>query len=100
MCLFGMVAAECCILDPVSRAELCESFYDFQIWLTRVLAKARKEGELSFAGKPRDEARFMISSPNGAILIARTYPDSERFETAVEAVALEACAAGTLPVAK
>ena len=55
MCLCGMLAAECSTLDPGSRADPCESFNDNEIRLTRVLTSAREEGELSFAGKPRDQ---------------------------------------------
>ena len=55
MCLCGMLAAECSTLDPGSRADPCESFNDDEIRLTRVLTSAREEGELSFAGKPRDQ---------------------------------------------
>jgi TetR/AcrR family transcriptional repressor of nem operon len=82
MCLCGMLAAECSTLDPESRAELREAFDYYETWLTRVLKEARKKGELSFEGKPRETARFIISSLEGAILIARTYEDSDRFKTA------------------
>jgi hypothetical protein len=46
------------------------------------IKEARKKGELSFEGKPRDTTRFIISILEGAILIARTYEDSDRFKTA------------------
>jgi hypothetical protein len=51
-------------------------------WLTRVLTNARKKGELSFEGKLRDEARLVLSSLEGAILIAKTCEDSDRLKTA------------------
>ena len=84
MCLCGMLAAECSTLDPGSRAELCGSLNDDEIWPARVLTRARKEGELIFTDKPRDETRFLLSSHEGVILIARAYEDSEHFETAVQ----------------
>jgi TetR/AcrR family transcriptional regulator, transcriptional repressor for nem operon len=82
MCPFGMLAAECATLDPESQAELRASFDDLETWLTRVLTQARKKGELSFAGKPRNEALFIVSSLEGAILVARTHEDPQRFEAA------------------
>jgi len=58
MCLCGMLAAECSTLDPGSRPDPCESFNDYEIRLTRVLTRAKEEGELSFADKPRDVPDF------------------------------------------
>jgi hypothetical protein len=68
-----MLAAEYSTLDPESRVEHGDVFSDYEIWLTRVLAKPRTKGDLSFAGKTWDEARFAISSLERPILIARIH---------------------------
>jgi TetR/AcrR family transcriptional repressor of nem operon len=40
------------------------------------------DGTLSFAGSPLDEARSIVGSLEGAMLIARSFGDIKRFESA------------------
>jgi len=80
MCPFGMLAAEWETLEPQSCEELRASFDDLEIWLKRVLLEGRKEGGIAFSGSAQQEARFILSTLEGAMLVARTYEDPGRFE--------------------
>jgi len=56
-------------------------FFDqSESWLTRVLEQGRAEGTLSFDGSAASAAQAIVSGLEGALLVARPYPDVERFE--------------------
>jgi TetR/AcrR family transcriptional regulator, transcriptional repressor for nem operon len=80
MCPFGMLAADSETLEPQSCEELRESFDDLENWLRRVLLEGRKAGVMAFAGSAQHEARLILSTLEGAMLVARTYEDPARFE--------------------
>jgi len=80
MCPFGMLAADSDTLEPESCEELRASFDDLENWLKRVLLEGRKAGVIAFAGSAQHEARFILSTLEGAMLVARTYKDPGRFE--------------------
>ena len=81
MCLCGMLAADFTTLEPAIVEDLRRSFEDHESWLKGVLAEGKKSGVLHFSGSPKDEARLLLSSLEGAMLIARTFEDLGRFET-------------------
>ncbi|MFO0906888.1 MAG: TetR/AcrR family transcriptional regulator [Isosphaeraceae bacterium] len=83
MCLCGMLAAEVNTLDPSLLADLRASFEDHESWLKQTLLRGRKAGELQFSGSPADEARLLLSSLEGAMLVARTFDDLRRFDATV-----------------
>jgi TetR/AcrR family transcriptional repressor of nem operon len=80
MCLCGMLAADFATLDPPIVEDLRRSFEDHEAWLTQVLEAGMRSGALKFSGNPRDEARLLVSSLEGAMLIARAFEDATRFE--------------------
>jgi TetR/AcrR family transcriptional repressor of nem operon len=80
MCPFGMLAADSETLESGSCEELRESFNDLESWLRRVLLDGRKTGVLAYAGSAMHEARLVLSTLEGALLVARTYADPTRFE--------------------
>jgi TetR/AcrR family transcriptional repressor of nem operon len=80
MCLCGMLAADFATLDPPIVEDLRRSFEDHETWLTQVLETGLVSGALKFSGSARDEARLMVSSLEGAMLIARAFEDVTRFE--------------------
>jgi TetR/AcrR family transcriptional regulator, transcriptional repressor for nem operon len=84
MCLCGMLAAEYLTLpEPMRQAVL--GFFDAnETWLAGVLSQGRDAGELAFAGPAQDAARLIVSTLEGAMLVARPYGDAERFELAAE----------------
>lgn len=83
MCLCGMIAADFSTLDPMIVEELRRSFEDHEAWLNRVLESGMESGALTLSGSVTDEARLLISSLEGAMLIARSFEDITRFEECV-----------------
>ena len=81
MCLCGMLAAEYQTLPTAMQEAVIRFFDQNETWLEHVLEEGRKEGSLQFAGLARDTARTIVSSLEGAMLIARSYSDIVRFET-------------------
>jgi TetR/AcrR family transcriptional regulator, transcriptional repressor for nem operon len=80
MCLCGMLAAEYRTLPkPIMKAVM--GFFDEnEVWLTQVLEQGCAEGTLDFDAPPRDTARMIIGTLEGAMLVARPYGDVERFD--------------------
>jgi TetR/AcrR family transcriptional repressor of nem operon len=84
MCLCGMLAAEYQTLPQPMRAAVIGFFDANESWLADVLAQGRGAGTLAFAGAPGEAARLIVSTLEGAMLVARPYGDIERFEAAAE----------------
>jgi TetR/AcrR family transcriptional repressor of nem operon len=82
MCLCGMLAAEYETLSEGMRDAVTLFFEKNEKWLAGVLQQGREDGTLSFAGSPLDEARSIVSSLEGAMLIARSFGDNKRFQSA------------------
>ena len=83
MCLCGMLAAEYETLPPVMAAAIVRFFDANQEWLSRVLEQGRADGTLSFDGPAGEAAQGIIGTLEGAMLIARPYRDTARFDAAV-----------------
>jgi TetR/AcrR family transcriptional repressor of nem operon len=94
MCLCGMLAAEQATLPKPMRAALNAFFDSNETWLADVLQEGRKAGALRLGGPVDEEARLLVASLEGAMLVARSYGDPKRFESAAELVL-----AGMLPSA-
>jgi TetR/AcrR family transcriptional repressor of nem operon len=84
MCPFGMLAAESRSLDAPACAELLGALDDMAAWLAGVLEEGRERETLAFEGRPEEEARLLLSTLEGAMLIARTYGEPARFASAVD----------------
>jgi TetR/AcrR family transcriptional regulator, transcriptional repressor for nem operon len=82
MCLCGVLAAEYQTLPPPMREAVIGFFDQNETWLQRVLEQGRADGSLTFAGSARDTARMIVSGLEGAMLIARSYGDLDRFRAA------------------
>ena len=80
MCLCGMLAAEYQTLpEPIRKAVV--AFFDAnERWLERVLEQGRTDEILKFDGSATDTARMIISSLEGAMLVARPYANLARFQ--------------------
>jgi TetR/AcrR family transcriptional repressor of nem operon len=84
MCLCGMLAADFGTLSKAMR-ESVKSFFDVnESWLVRVLDEGRKSKRLRLEGSVEDAARLLLASLEGAMLVARTYGDVSRFESAAD----------------
>ncbi len=82
MCLCGMLAAEYETLSEGMRDAVTLFFEKNEKWLAGVLKQGRDDGTLGFAGSPLDEARSIVSGLEGAMLIARSFGDIKRFQSA------------------
>ncbi len=82
MCLCGMLAAEYETLSAGMQVAVADFFERNETWLADVLGEGRDDGTLQFPGPPLEEARSIVSSLEGAMLIARSFGDFERFQSA------------------
>jgi TetR/AcrR family transcriptional repressor of nem operon len=84
MCLCGMLAADFETLPKPMRASVTEFFRANEEWLARVLDEGRRAGTLRFEGAPASTAAFLVSSLEGAMLVARSFGGVSKLETVVE----------------
>lgn len=82
MCLCGMLAAEYATLPEPIREAVIAFFDDNETWLEHVLEQGRADGSLRFDDPAREIARMIVGGLEGAMLVARTYGDVQRFQTA------------------
>lgn len=82
MCLCGMLAAEYATL-PTPMQEGLISFFDAnERWLTAVLQAGEQTKAFVFAESANARARVLLGALEGAMLVARSYGDSNRFRSA------------------
>jgi TetR/AcrR family transcriptional repressor of nem operon len=84
MCLCGMLAADFETLPKPMRASVTEFFRLNEEWLSRVLDEGRRAGALRFEGAPAATAAFLVSSLEGAMLVARAFGGVAKLESVVE----------------
>ena len=84
MCLCGMLASDYATLPKPMRERVRHFFDENERWLGRVLDDGRKAGQLAFKGPPVERARMIVASLEGAMMIARSYGEPARFDTAAE----------------
>jgi len=86
MCLCGMLAAEQATLPKPMRVALNAFFDANEAWLADVLEEGRRTGAVYVEVPVVEEARLLVASLEGAMLVARSYGDSRRFVSAAERV--------------
>jgi TetR/AcrR family transcriptional regulator, transcriptional repressor for nem operon len=84
MCLCGMLASDYATLPKAMREEVTHFFDENERWLAGVLEQGRKSGSLEFKGPAVDLARVIVGSLEGAMMLARSYGDASRFDSAAE----------------
>ncbi len=84
MCLCGMLAADFETLPDAMKARVRAFFDANERWLAGTLDRGRRRKELSFHGAPEEAASLLVSSLEGAMLIARSHGDAARFERVVQ----------------
>jgi TetR/AcrR family transcriptional repressor of nem operon len=80
MCLCGMLAAEYLTLPVPMQKAIVRFFSENEVWLTDVLELGSEQGTLRFDGPAPEVARTIISTLEGAMLIARPFGDVRRFQ--------------------
>jgi TetR/AcrR family transcriptional repressor of nem operon len=81
MCLCGVLAAEFETLPGPMRRRVVGFFKANEVWLTAVLEEGRRARTLSFPGPASSTAAFLVSSLEGAMLVARSFGRLSRFES-------------------
>jgi TetR/AcrR family transcriptional repressor of nem operon len=82
MCMCGILAAEYQTLPKSMQAAVVGFFDDNQRWLVKVLEQGQADRSLAFSGSADDVAQTIISTLEGAMLVARPYGDLARFNSA------------------
>jgi TetR/AcrR family transcriptional regulator, transcriptional repressor for nem operon len=82
MCMCGILAAEYQTLPKPMRSEVIRFFDENQKWLSDLLTEGRSDQTLSFSGAVDDVAQNILSTLEGAMLVARPYGDIQRFNAA------------------
>jgi TetR/AcrR family transcriptional repressor of nem operon len=82
MCLCGMLAAEFETLPKPMQTALDGFFALNERWLVSVLEEGRDAGTLHFKGPASEAAQYIISSLEGAMMMARSLGNMARFDAA------------------
>jgi TetR/AcrR family transcriptional regulator, transcriptional repressor for nem operon len=82
MCMCGVLAAEYETLPKPMRAEVVRFFDENQRWLADLLSTGQADHTLSFTGPVEETAQNILSTLEGAMLVARPYGDLARFDAA------------------
>ncbi len=82
MCMCGILAAEYQTLPKPMRSAVIRFFDENQRWLAELLTEGQAEHTLKFTGTPDDVAQGVLSTLEGAMLVARPYGDLARFNAA------------------
>ncbi|MBV8952970.1 MAG: TetR/AcrR family transcriptional regulator [Solirubrobacterales bacterium] len=82
MCMCGILAAEYQTLPGPMRSAVIGFFDENQRWLADLLGQGKAERTLKFKGAPEDVAQGILSTLEGAMLVARPYGDLARFNAA------------------
>ncbi len=78
----GILAAEYQTLPATMQSEVIRFFDENQKWLANVLINGKADGTLTYNGRPEDVAQGILSTLEGAMLVARPYGDLARFDAA------------------
>ena len=81
MCMCGVLAAEYQTLPKPMRTAVIRFFDDNQSWLAGVLKQGLADKTLRFNGSPDDIAQSILSTLEGAMLVARPYGDLAKFNS-------------------
>jgi len=84
MCMCGVLAAEYQTLPRPMRRAVIDFFDENQRWLADVLEQGRADKTLSYRGSPDEVAQSILSTLEGAMLVARPYGDLARFNSTAQ----------------
>ncbi|QKJ94493.1 TetR/AcrR family transcriptional regulator [Agrobacterium pusense] len=83
-CVCAMLASELPSLPAEVATEVTNFFRFISSWLTSVMERGAKQGELSLTSAPHVEAETFLATVYGAMLSARAYGKPEVFSTILE----------------
>jgi len=80
MCLCGMLASDIATLPEKVRDQV-KIFFDVNVaWLATILKDGRKADEFIYRGTAEAQARLMLASIQGAMLVARALRNTGQFQ--------------------
>ena len=82
MCMCGILAAEYETLPEPMRTEVVRFFDENQKWLSELLDQGKADRTLRVTGPVEEVAQGILSTLEGAMLVARPYGDLARFNAA------------------
>jgi TetR/AcrR family transcriptional repressor of nem operon len=82
MCMCGMLAAEYPTLPEPMRTAVISFFDENQRWLVELLTQGMADNTLRVTAPLADIAETILSTLEGAVLVARPYGDVRRFDAA------------------
>ena len=92
-----MLAADYATLPEPMKSAVTRFFEANERWLAAVLEQGRAAGELQFAGPPLEVARLLVSSLEGAMLVARSFNEVSRFQSIADRLLANLSAADPRP---
>jgi TetR/AcrR family transcriptional repressor of nem operon len=84
MCMCGVLAAEYETLPKPMRNAVIRFFDENEKWLADLLEQGNTDNTLSFTGSAADVAQSILSTLEGAMLVARPYGDLAKFNTTTD----------------
>jgi TetR/AcrR family transcriptional regulator, transcriptional repressor for nem operon len=84
MCMCGILAAEYETLPEPMRTAVIYFFDENQKWLADLLTQGHAENTLNFTGSADDVAQSILSTLEGAMLVARPYGGLAKFNATTD----------------
>lgn len=78
-CVCALLASQIPVLPEEVALEVRAHFRTLSAWLTSVLERGARQGDLHFTGTAKAEAEGFMASVHGAMLSARAYGDPKIF---------------------
>jgi hypothetical protein len=80
----GILGSEHLALPDTIRAEVAAFLREQIGWLAELLDRGQRAGTFTFAGRPEDMARLVLSAVEGGLMIKRALDDPGHFAAVVE----------------
>lgn len=84
MCMCGILAAEYQTLPKPMRTVVIRFFDENHRWLADLLNQGHADNTLNFTGSADDLAQSILSTLEGAMLLARAYDDPAKFNATTD----------------
>ena len=85
-CVCALLASQLPVLPEEVGFEVRAHFRSLSAWLTSVLERGARHGQLHLMGTPRAEAEAFMATVHGAMLSARAYGDPKIFGAVIEPI--------------
>jgi len=85
-CVCALLASQLPVLPEEVGFEVRAHFRSLSAWLTSVLERGARHGQLQLLGTPRAEAEAFMATVHGAMLSARAYGDPKIFGAVIDPI--------------